>query len=93
MNCIVPQTRKATLADSVFELSPIVGNHVRAIFLALLFQTACNIYLMSASKRRQFISSNSRQYYIMLPSIPQNDADLITSRDEPPIRTQTCNPV
>ena len=41
----------------------------------------------------EFISSNSRQYYIMLPSIPQNDADLITSRDEPPIRTQTCNPV
>ena len=41
----------------------------------------------------KFISSNSRQYYIMLPSIPQNDADLITSRDEPPIRTQTCNPV
>ena len=32
-----------------------------------------------------FMSSNSRQYYIMLSSIPQKDGDLIISRDEPPI--------
>ena len=52
-----------------------------------------SIYERLYLRKAKFISSNSRQYYIMLPSIPQNDADLITSRDEPPIRTQTCNPV
>ena len=47
-------------------------------------------FIMQELTFPRFISSNSRQYYIMLPSIPQNNADLITSRDKPPIWTQTC---